>query len=104
MDEAAREQLAQRLSAMTLKEVRNEIRSLDADADMVFWRNAIRDETQTQWLLPNAGVSVILVEKNNLQDSDRKIGGGPGRWNAQKTEYRYVEARVNPLTRPVKNY
>ncbi len=102
MDEAAREQLAQRLSAMNLKEVRNEIRSLDADADMVFWRNAVRDEYQTQWLLPNAGVSIILVEKNNLQASERAIGGGPGKWNAQKADYHYVEARVQPLTRPVK--
>lgn len=104
MDEAAREQLAQRLSAMTLKEVRTEIRSLDSEADMVFWRNAIQKEYRTLWRLPNLGVSVILVEKQELNDSDRPIGGGPGHWKARKVDYHYVEARVNPLDRAVKNH
>ena len=41
MDEAAREQLAQRLSAMSLRDAQKEVRALDPDADMKFWRNSI---------------------------------------------------------------
>lgn len=103
MDEAAREQFAQHLSAMALKEVRREIRSLDPDADMTFWRNAVQDEYHTLWLLPNAGISITLVEKVEFKNLSRSIGGGPGQWKGQKAEYRYLEARVKPLDRPVKN-
>jgi hypothetical protein len=102
MDDSAREQLAQRLSALSLKDARNEIRALDPDANMAFWRNAVWDEYQTLWLLPNAQISITLVEKADFKDSNRRIGGGPGRYTAQKAEYRYIEARVTPLDRPVK--
>jgi len=102
MNEAERAQLAQRLSAMSLKDAHKEIRRLDPDADMVFWRNSVWDEYHTLWLLPNAGLSITLVEKAIFRDSGHAIGGGPRGWKARKAEFRYIEARVAPLERRVK--
>jgi hypothetical protein len=100
VDEASRKQLAQRLGAMKLNEARGEIRALDRDANMVFWRNAMWDETQTRYLLPNAGLSITLVEKTNEHDDNKTIGGGPRGTHAIEVEYHYVEARVDLLDRP----
>ena len=100
MDEAAREQLAKRLSAMSLREAQRELRQLDPEAEMKFWRNAVRNEQHTLWVLPQQGVAVTLVERESLSPSDREIGGGPRGTKAQRTSYEYVEARVAPLTRP----
>jgi hypothetical protein len=100
MDEAAREQLARRLSAMKLSDVRKEIRALDRDAVLKFYRNSIWDEYHTLWLLPNAGVSITLVEKIRLRNGKKEVGGGPRGMKAKEAEYVYVEARVEPLTRP----
>lgn len=100
MDEAAREQLAQRLSDMSLKNVRKEITALDPDADMKYFRNAIWDEYHTLYLLPHAGLSITLVEKDQTSNSTRKIGGGPRGWTAKKVSYQYVGARVDLLNRP----
>ncbi len=100
MDEAARKQLAQRLGAMKMNEARREIRKLDHDANMVFWRNAIWDEYHTLYLLPNEELSITLVEKTNLQEGTRNIGGGPSGTHAIQIDYHYVEARVEPLERP----
>jgi len=104
MNEAERAQLAQRLSAMSLKDARKEIRRLDPGADMVFWRNSVWDEVHTLWLLPNAGLSITLVEKANRNQTNREIGGGPNGFKAEKVDYRFVEARVEPLERPVKEH
>ena len=100
MDEAARKQLAQRLGAMKMNEARREIRTLDYDANMVFWRNAMWDENQTLYLLPTAGLSITLVEKTNSQEGSKKIGGGPSGTHGIQVDYHYVEARVEPLERP----
>jgi hypothetical protein len=100
MDEAAREQLAQRLSEMSLKAARKEIVALDPGADMKYFRNAIQNESHTLYLLPRAGLSIALVERDQTRDSDRKIGGGPRGWTAKKVAYEYVGARVNLLQRP----
>jgi hypothetical protein len=100
MDEVAREQLARRLSAMKLSDVRKEIRALDRDAVLKFYRNAIWDEYHTLWLLPNAGVSITLVEKVKTREGTREVGGGPRGTKAKEVEYIYVGARVDPLVRP----
>ena len=100
MDEVAREQLAKRLSAMKFKQVRREIRALDPEAELKFYRNSVRDEYHTLWVLPNAGVSITLVEKVKVQETNRAIGGGPRGWRARKVEFNYIEARVEPLARP----
>ncbi|MGQ9851006.1 MAG: hypothetical protein ACUVSU_13255 [Aggregatilineaceae bacterium] len=100
MDEAERERLARRLSAMKLSDVRKEIRALDRDAVLKYYRNAIWDEYHTLWLLPNAGVSITLVEKIRTKDGHREVGGGPRGWKAKDVEYVYLEARVEPLVRP----
>ncbi len=100
MDEAAREQLAKRLSAMSLHEAQCEIRRLDPEAEMKFWRNAVRHEHHTLWVLPQQKIAVTLVERESRSPSDREIGGGPRGTKALRTSYEYVEARVAPLTRP----
>ena len=100
MDEAAREKLAKRLSAMSLREAQRELRQLDPQAEMKYWRNAVRHEYHTLWVLPQQGVAVTLVERESLVPSDREIGGGPRGTKALRAAYEYVEARVAPLTRP----
>jgi hypothetical protein len=100
MDDDARARLAKRLSAMSLKNARKEIRALDRDASMKFYRNSIWDEYHTLFTLPNAELSITLVEKDQTAQSNRKIGGGPTGSKAQKVRYEYVGVRVEPLTRP----
>lgn len=97
MDDTAREQLAQRLSALSIKDARKEIRALDADANMKYWRNAIWDEYHTRFVLPKAGLVVILVEKGKYHESKHAIGGGPKGTTATKAEFQYIEARVEAL-------
>ena len=104
MNESERQQLAKRLTAMTWKQVRREIKQLDRDANMKFFRNSYWDEFQTLYLLPNEGLQITLVEK-----VDRDGGEGPyyGAMmmlkKRQKVQYRYVEARVEEIDRPVGN-
>jgi hypothetical protein len=101
MDEAEREQLAQRLSAMSsLREAQKELRALDPDADMKFWRNSIWGEYHTLFTLPNAGLSITLIETDEVKNSQRKIGGGPRGSKAEKITYHYKGARVEALTHP----
>jgi hypothetical protein len=100
MDGTAREQLAQRLSALSFKDAQKEIRALDPDADMKYFRNAMWHEYHTLFTLPNAGLSVALVEKEQLEESRHRIGGGPRGLRAEKAAFTYTEARVEPLTRP----
>ena len=100
MDEAEREQLAQRLSAMSLRDAQKELRALDPDADMKFWRNSIWGEYQTLFTLPDARLSVTLIEAQKVEDTQKKIGGGPRGSKAQKIEFHYQGARVEPLTHP----
>ncbi|MCL4237951.1 MAG: hypothetical protein KJ047_06850 [Anaerolineae bacterium] len=99
-DQAAHEQLARRLSAMKLKDVRKEIRALDSGAILKYYRNAIWGEYHTLWVLPNAGLSITLVERADVSDSNKEVGGGPRGMTAKKVEYVYIETRVEPLLRP----
>jgi hypothetical protein len=100
MDEAAREVLSRRLSEMKLRQAIREIRSMDRDANMVMWRNSMWNEYHTKFLLPNAELTIILVEKNTVVNSKHEIGGGPEGAKAQDVDYHYVEARVTALERP----
>lgn len=97
MNDAERDQLAQRLSAMSLKDARNEIRKIDPAADMKYFRNAIWDEYHTLFLLPNAEISVTLVEKVDVQPTDSPDYSGPRGRTRLRTMYRYTGARVAPL-------
>jgi len=100
MDEAAREQLAKRLSAMRLREAQHALRQLDPQAEMKYWRNAVRHEYHTLWVLPQQEIVVTLVERESRSPSNREIGGGPRGSKAVRTSYEYVEARVTALNRP----
>lgn len=100
MDEAAREQLAQRLSAMSLKDARREIRVIDPDAILKFYRNSVWHEYHTLFVLPNAGLSVILVEEESVEIMDKQSGGASRGVKKEAVDYHYIEARVEPLTRP----
>lgn len=100
MDEAAREDLAQRLSDMSLRDAVREMRNIDPDANMVFWRNAIWHEYHTLFLLPNEDVEVRLVETSSVSEPKREVGGGPSGTMARSTAYQYIGARVAPLDRP----
>lgn len=99
MNDAERDQLAQRLSAMSLKDARSEIRKVDPAADMKYFRNAIWDEYHTLFLLPNAEISVTLVEKVDTGPSDSTDHTRP-RTSAPtltRATYTYESARVAPL-------
>jgi hypothetical protein len=101
MDEAERKQLAERLSAMSsLREAQKEVRALDPDADMKFWRNSIWGQYHTLFTLPNAGLSISLIETDEVQLSKKNIGGGPRGSKAEKIKYHYESARVDVLTHP----
>lgn len=100
MDDAAREALAQRLSAMDFRAAVREMRAIDPGANMVFWRNSMWDEFLTRFLLPNAQLTVTLVEKRNVTESKKRFGGVPTNNKVQKFDYEYVGARVEPLDRP----
>lgn len=100
MDEAARQDLAQQLGEMKIRKAMRTVRNMDRDANMIMWRNAVKDEYHTVFLLPNEGVIVTLVEQNSVSASERKIGGGPQGLKAQNVEFTYVEARVTDLERP----
>lgn len=100
MDDAERAQLAERLSQMSFQEARKEIRALDPQADMKYFRNAMWDEYHTLFVLPTAGLSITLVEKGQFEASKRAIGGGPRGLKAQKATYQYETARVEELDRP----
>jgi hypothetical protein len=100
MDEAAREQLARRLSAMSLNDARKEVRAIDPKAELKFFRNAIWDEIHTLWLLPDANVSVTLVEKDEQRELAKQAGGMPRGVHKLHTDFSYVEARVETLDRP----
>ncbi len=97
MNETEREQLAQRLSALSLKDARKEIRRLDRAADMKFYRNSIWDEYHTLFLLPNAGLSITLVEKGEVEQLDLPDTAGPKGRKRQALTYSYVGASVAPL-------
>jgi hypothetical protein len=101
MDETAREKLAQRLSALSLKDARKEIYRMDPDTELKFFRNSIWDEYHTLFLMPNQDLSVTLVEKRD-KDTLNKVDPASATRNRKKQEidYNYVEARVEPLTRP----
>lgn len=100
MDEAAREQLAKRLSAMSLKDARKEIRAIDSDAIMKYYRNSIWDECHTLFVLPNAELSVFLVEEGSVEHTDKQSGGASRGVKMDAVDYHYIEARVEPLDRP----
>jgi hypothetical protein len=101
MDEAEREQLAQQLSAASsLREALKEVRALDPDADMKFWRNSIWGQYHTLFTLPNVGLSITLIETDQTENTQRNIGGGPRGSKAEKVKYYYKGARVDVLTHP----
>jgi len=66
----------------------------------LLFRNAMWDEYHTLWVLPNAGLSITIVERATISDSNKEIGGGPRGMKAKKVEFVYMETRVEPLLRP----
>ncbi|MBN1681026.1 MAG: hypothetical protein JW966_12125 [Anaerolineae bacterium] len=101
MDDTQRQALAERLSTMPYKKLRKEMRRLDPDADMQYWRNAVWDEYHTLYVLPNVGLTITLVEKTDVEQTDKRDFSGPPDRKKQKIDYQYIEARVAPVDRPV---
>ncbi|HML25069.1 MAG TPA: hypothetical protein PKD09_25680 [Aggregatilinea sp.] len=103
MNETERDQLAQRLSAMSWKDARKEMRRIDPDAVMKLFRNSYHDEYRTLYLMPNQGISVTLVEKQDADVTDKPVISAPGE-KKMSVSYDYVGARVAPLERPVSKF
>ena len=92
MDEQDRQSLAKHLAGMKLRRARNEIRRLDPNATLKYYRNAIgKNEWHTAYELPNIGLKVTLVEEPRKE-------GIMGSYLVRSKPV-YVEARVEPLTR-----
>ncbi len=104
MTDAERQQLAERLSRLSLADARKEIRKLDRDATLKYFRNSMWDEYHTLWVLPNQDVAITLVEKADVDTLDRRDFTGPPSRRRLGVQYRYVEARVEPLRRPVARF
>lgn len=103
MDEQERQELSRRLSGMTFKQARKEIFRLDRAASMAFYRNSMWDEFHTLFLLPNQGLSITLVEQDDARQTDDVAASSPGDVKKLKVVFKYIEARVDALDRPVKN-
>jgi hypothetical protein len=91
MNEQERQALAEHLAKMSYRKARAEVRRLDKDANLKYWRNSVKNEWHTLYELPNQKVRVILVEvpkKEPLPNS-----------RLEKVEPVYVEARVEALAR-----
>ncbi len=92
LTEAERQKLAEKLAGLSYKGARKELRRLDPDANLKFWRNSLKNETHTAYELPNLGVRVILVERHDARPiSDKTL---------QKVKYYYTEARVEEWLSP----
>ncbi len=94
MNDKEKETLAKHLAGLKYKRARAEIRKLDTDAVLKYWRNAIHKEWHTLYELPNVGLRVTLVEipkRTPIQRTERHIA------QLERVEPEYVEARVEDL-------
>lgn len=89
MNEKERQELAQRLADLSYKKARAEVRKLDPDANLKYWRNAIGGEWHTAYELPNKGIKVSLLEKAEYEPIYQSY--------MVTAKPIYVEARVEPL-------
>jgi hypothetical protein len=91
MNEKDRQELAERLAKLSYKKARSEIRKLDPNANLKYWRNAIGAEWHTAYELPNEGIKISLLEKPEREAiyQSALVTATPV----------YVEARVEPLNR-----
>ncbi len=104
MNDAEHQQLADRLSSLSFKAAHREVRKIDRDAVLKYFRNSYWDEYHTLWLLPNEGVEVTLVEKSDIDTLNQREYGGPPGTRRLAVEFQYVGARVEPLARPVAKF
>lgn len=104
MNDAERQQLADRLSGLTFSQAHREIRKIDRDAVLKHYRNTMWDEYHTLWLLPNKDVAITLVEKSDIDTLNQREYGGPPWQRRLGVTYQYVGARVEPLERPVAKF
>lgn len=92
LNEAERQELAERLAGKSLKAARREVRRLDRDANLKIWRTSVSNEIHTTYELPNLGVRVILIEDTDTKPiPDSQL---------VRREFVYAEARVEPWTPP----
>jgi len=98
MDAAEREELQRRLSEMKFNKVRREIFRLDPKAEMKYWRNSIWDEYHTLYVLPTEGIVVVLVEKQDREETNDAVAASPKKQIKQeRVAFEYVGARVQPI-------
>lgn len=99
------DQIAKRLNNLSFNGARKEIYRLDSDADLKYWRNAIGDEYHSLFVLPNAGLSITLVEEQDQRplNQDDDNSADPKNRRRLKVRYSYADARVEPLMHRVAN-
>lgn len=103
-EETEREVLARHLSNLAFGDAIREIGHVDCDANMVMWRNPTGDEFHTVFLLPNAELTITLVEKNTVVCSENGIGEALKGVKARHSDIRYVDVRITDLERVVFKY
>ena len=93
MDTQERQDLAQHLAEMTYKRARREVRKLDPNAVLRYWRNSVGPNYwHTMYVLPGVGLKVTLIEEHQtepIKDS-HLVRANPV----------YVEARVEAWSPP----
>lgn len=94
MNEQERLELAERLAKLSYKKARAEVRRLDTEANLKYWRNAVHNEWHTLYELPTVGLKVTLVEK-----AERTPIADIYTFHAEKVKPVYIEARVEALKR-----
>jgi len=104
MNETERQQLADRLSGMSFRNAHREMRRIDRDAVLKYFRNSMWDEYHTLWLLPNEGLEITLVEKADVGMLNKRDFSGPPTRRKEGVAYEYAEARIEPLERPVAKF
>jgi hypothetical protein len=96
MTEQERQNLAERLAKVSYKKARAQVRSLDTQAKLKYWRNAIKHEWHTMYELPNMGLRVTLVEIPVREPISKQ---GPNGVHLVSVDPQYVEARVEEFKR-----
>ena len=90
LSEEEMQALADKLVGLKVNKARRQIRRLDPDSQLEYYRNGVQDELLTRFIMPNLGVSITLVEDPSAVPEKGDIV-------KLKATDTFVEARVEAL-------
>lgn len=83
------DELAKRLAKMRFNRAKWHIRNLDPKCRLDIFRVAVGNEWHTRYTLPTRSLRITLVERREVRAVTKR--------GLEKTRFRYVEARVEPI-------